>query len=213
MDLATRKMVYYGLLGLLVAGSTIAVFQVAPQVFPTSLLAKDGTLSIYLESIQPDISSNPMITFSPLQSPISQNPPGLSNSLLSLNVTIDSVTIHSNSDSNDAGMTTNTKFTFDVLKPFNVSTLISNAKVPVENVTIVDLHVGSAKAAVQGLVGLQPVKVPSNVLKIPVSPAVHIKAQMSSSIVISGTAHIVFEGNGDIMLTPVLHVEKTTGPQ
>ena len=153
-----------------------------------------------------------MISFTALQSPISQTPQNLSGSLLSLNVTIDSVTIHSNSDTNDAGMTTNTKFTFDVLKPFIVSKLIATAEVPVENVTMVNLHVSSATAAVQGQ-ALQPVKVPSDELKIPVSPAVHVKAQMSSSIVISGTAHVVFEGNGDIMLTPVLHVEKTTGPQ
>src|SRR5690348_275772 len=98
MDLATRKMVYYGLLGLLVAGSTVAVFQVAPQVFPTSLLAKDGTLSIYLASIQSDIPSNPMITLSALQSPVPQNPQR--GSILSLNVTIDSVTVHSNGNSN-----------------------------------------------------------------------------------------------------------------
>src|SRR2546422_9117715 len=210
MDLATRKMVYYGLVGLLIAGSTIALFQASPVQF----LPKDGTLSIYLADIQPDIQGNQVISFGPLLSPISQTPQGLSASLLSLNVTIDSVTIHSNGDLNDAGMTTNTKFTFDVLKPFDVSPLISNAKVPVENVTMVSLHVGIATAAVQGLVGLQlqPVKVPSEELKIPVSPAVHIKAQMSSSIVISGTAHIVFAGDS-IILTPVLHVEKTTGPR
>src|SRR5437667_5701253 len=204
MDLATRKMVYYGLVGLLIAGSTIALFQASP----VQILPKDGTLSIYLADIQPDIQGNQVISFGPLLSPISQTPQGL----LSLNVTIDSVTIHSNGDLNDAGMTTNTKFTFDVMKPFDVSPLISNAKVPVENVTMVSLHVGSATAAVQGLVGLQPVKVPSDELKIPVSPAVHIKAQMSSSIVISGTAHVVFAG-ASIILTPVLHVEKTTVPQ
>ena len=210
MDLATRKMVYYGMVGLLIAGSTIALFQASPA----QILPRDGTLSIYLANIQPDISGNPGITLSALPSPILQTPQKLFGSLLSLNVTIDSVTIHSNGDLNDAGMTTNTKFTFDVLKPFDVSPLISNAKVPVENVTMVSLHVGIATAAVQGLVGLQlqPVKVPSEELKIPVSPAVHIKAQMSSSIVISGTAHVVFAG-ASIILTPVLHVEKTTGPQ
>ena len=205
MDLATRKMVYYGLVGLLIAGSTIALFQASP----VQILPKDGSLSIYLADIQPDIQGNQVISFGPLLSPISQTPQGL----LSLNVTIDSVTIHSNGDLNDAGMTTNTKFTFDVMKPFDVSPLISNAKVPVQNVTMVSLHVGSATAAVKGLVGLQPVKVPSEELKIPVSPAVHVKAQMTSSIVISGTAHIVFQGNGSITLTPVLHVEKTTEPQ
>jgi hypothetical protein len=187
MDPATRKMVYYGLVGLLIAGSTIAFFQASP----VQILPKDGTLSIYLADIQ--------------------TPQTQSSGLLSLNVTIDSVTIHSNADSSDAGMTSHTMFTFDVLKHFNVSKLISSTEIPVENVTMVDLHVASATAAVQGLVGLQPVKVPSDELKIPVTPAVHIKAQMSSSIVISGTAHVVFAGS-NIILTPVLHVERTTGP-
>src|SRR5260370_2104687 len=155
-----------------------------------------------------------MISSNSPQSPISQNPqkPSL-NLVFSLNVTIDSVTIHRNGDSNDVGRALSTTFTFDVMKPFNASKLISSAQVPIENVTMVDLHVAGATAAVQGLVGLQPVKVPSDVLKIPVSPAIHVKAQLSSSIVISGTAHVVFEGNSGIMLTPVLHVEKTSVPQ
>src|SRR6266699_1809430 len=42
MDLATRRMVIYGLFGLLIAGSTIAAFQVVPNPF----LAKDGTVTI-----------------------------------------------------------------------------------------------------------------------------------------------------------------------
>src|SRR2546425_7563845 len=209
MDLATRKMVYYGLVGLLLAGSTIALFQTSPVQF----LPKDGTLSIYLADIQPDILGNQLIPFSALQSPISQASQKLSGTLLSLNVTIYLLTIHKNGDPNAVGKTLSTKFTFDVMKPFNVSKLISTSEVPVENVTMVSLHVASATAAVQDLVGLQPVKVPSDELKIPVSPAVHIRAQMSSSIVISGTAHIVFQGNGSIILTPVLHVEKTTEPQ
>jgi Domain of unknown function (DUF4382) len=207
MDLATRKMVYYGLVGLLLAGSAVALFQASPM----QILPKDGTLSIYLSSIQYDIPGNPNIATNTFQAPLA-HVSGLPT-LLSLNVTIDSVTIHKNGDTNDNGMVvSNMKFTFDVLKSFNVSNLISNAKVPVEDVTMVSLHVASATAAVQGK-GLQTVRVPSAELKIPVSPAVHVSAQKSSSIVISGTAHIVFEGSGDIMLTPVLHVEKTTGPQ
>src|SRR5438552_17806345 len=106
MDLATRKMVYYGLVGLLIAGSTIALFQASP----VQLLPKDGSLSIYLADIQPDIQGNQVISFGPLLSPISQTPQGLSASLLSLNVTIYSVTIHIYGDLNDARMTMNTKF-------------------------------------------------------------------------------------------------------
>ncbi len=201
MDLATKKMVMYGLLGLLIAGSTIAFFQASP----IQLIPKDGTLSIYMSSIQPDILGNPNIAATGSQAPLAHVSGRPTGTLLSLNVTIDRVTIHKNGDTNDGGMVvSNTKFTFDVLKPFNVSTLISKSEVPVENVTMVSLHVAGAVAAVQGLSVTQSVKVPSGELKIPVSPVVHVSAQMSSSIVISGSAHIVFQGNDNITLTPVL---------
>src|SRR2546425_1476207 len=203
MDRATRKMVYFAIVGLLLAGSMIAVFQASP------LLAKDGTVSAYISNIQSDINGQPTITSSSPQS-VNAHVSGKTNvTLLSLNVTFDSVTIERND--NRSAVTTNTKFTFDVLRPFNVSTLISSAKVPTENVTMVMLHVAGAVAAVQGISGLQTVKVPSSELKIPVQPALEVKAQASSSIVISGTAHIVFTGNGQIILTPVLHAEKMTG--
>jgi hypothetical protein len=204
MDRATRRMLYFAVIGLLLASSMIAVFQATP------VLAKDGTVSVYLSNIQTDINGQPTITGSPPQSVnahVSGRPTG---TLLSLNVTIDSVSIDRND--NSSPVTSNTKFTFDVLRPFSVSTLISSAKVPAENVTMVTLHVASATAAVQGINGLQTVKVPSSELKIPVQHALEVKAQTSSSIVISGTAHIVFTGNGQIILTPVLHAQKMTGP-
>src|SRR5438552_18623441 len=106
MDLATRKMVYYGLVGLLIAGSTIALFQASPVQF----LPKDGTLSIYLADIQPDTQGNQAISFGPLLSPNPRTSQGPSASPLSLYVTIDSVTIHSNGDLNAAVMTTDANF-------------------------------------------------------------------------------------------------------
>jgi uncharacterized protein DUF4382 len=210
MDLATRKMVYYGLLGLLIAGSTIAVFRIGPPNMGPFL--KDGTLNVYMSSIQPDIQGN---TITPSQvSPVGTVQLAVKSNLnlLSLNVTIDSITVHASDESDPSGVTHTTSFTFDVLKPLNVATLISSEKVPVENVTMVSLHVSKAVAAVTGITGLASVKVPSDELKIPVSPALHVEGQKTSSIVVSGTAHVVFEGNNDIMLTPVLHVERTTGP-
>src|SRR5436309_6986889 len=170
MDRATRKMVYFAIVGLLLAGSMIAVFQASP------LLAKDGTVSVYISSIQSDINGQPTITSSSAQS-VNAHVSGKTNvTLMSLSVTIDSVAIERNDDS--SAVTTNTKFTFDVLRSFNVSTLISSAKVPAENVTMVTLHVASAIAAVrdsQGISALKTVKVPSSELKIPVEPAVEVK--------------------------------------
>src|SRR6266705_4052436 len=89
MDLATRKMVYYGLVGLLIAGSNVALFQASPfQILP-----KDGTLSIYLSNIQPDILVNPNVASATQAS--SANATGRTcGAVLSLNVTIDRVTIH-----------------------------------------------------------------------------------------------------------------------
>src|SRR2546430_1336823 len=203
MDRATRRMVYFAVIGLLLASAMITVFQASP------LLPKDGTVSVYLSSIQSDISGNPSTTSSTSQSVNAHTPGRPTSTLLSLNVTIDSVTLH-RSDNNGA-VTSNTRFTFDVLKPFSVSTLISSTEVPAENVTMVTLHVASATAAVQGSSGLQTVKVPSCELKVPIQPALEVKAQTRSNIVISGTAHIVFTGNGQIILTPVLHAEKMTG--
>lgn len=211
MDAATKSVVFFGVIGLLLAGSVIALFQVRPGFVP--IPAKDGTVSIYMESIQPDISGNPTMggTAQPADAHVSGRPSG---SILSLNVTIDSVSIHESGEASDSWVPiSNARFTFDVLKPFNVSKLIAMGRVPQENVTMVRLHVATATAAVEGVVGLRFVKVPSDDLKVPVNPALQVKAQLTSSVTISGSAHIVFEGTGQIMLTPVLHAERTTGPQ
>src|SRR5437879_11333598 len=92
MDLATRKMVYYGLLGLLLAGSTIAVFRVAPQMIPVQFLAKDGTFAVYFSSIPSDIQSNQSGSNLAPQA-LGLNPPGQVVPI-SINVTIDSISFH-----------------------------------------------------------------------------------------------------------------------
>ncbi len=207
-DLATRKMVYYGLLGLLVAGSIIGVFRLTPSSM-NSIFAKDGTVNVYMTSIQPDISGNTIIP-SQGTSHISGRPTG---TLLSLNVTIDSVSIHASGDSDTGGMTKNVTFTFNVMKPFNVSTLIASFKVPAENITMVTMHVSKAVASVSGTSGLVTVKIPSGNLKIPVTPGAKVAGQETTKVIITGTAHIVFTGMNSINLTPVLQLQKTEGPE
>ena len=216
MDLATRKMVYYGLLGLLIAGSTVAVFRIAPQVVP----AKDGIISVYFSSIPSDISSDQGIYNSGLLS-IAQ-PSGSPTSskfgftIVSLDVTIDSVMIHK-SGTNDSGwmQVSHGSMTIDLLKPSSVSLLIASDKVPEENVTMVTLHVSNATATVTdtlGIVSAKIVAVSSETLKIPLNSGASVKAQMSTSIV-ANRPHIVIEGNGQIRLTPVLAVDSLNGPK
>ena len=215
MDLATRKMVYYGLIGLLMAGSTIAAFQVVPNPF----LAKDGTLSIYFSGIQSDILSNQSVSQVAF---LSQAPPIIPSSekpaanIISLSVTIDSASLHKSGDANDSWVPIPhwTTTTIDLLKPTNVLTLIASADVPAENITMVRLHVSNAVAAVKDLTGLVSVKtvvVASEMLKIPLSPDARVSGQMTTSIIVD-RPHIVVDGTDQIRLTPVLHVDSVNGP-
>jgi hypothetical protein len=211
MDLATRRMVIYGLFGLLMAGSTIAAFQVVPAPF----LAKDGTLSIYFSGIQSDILSNQSVSqvaFLPVI-PSSGKP---AVNIVSLSVTIDSASLHKSGDPNDSWVPIPhwTTTTIDLVKPTNVLALIGSAAVPAENITMVRLHVSNAVAAVKdssGLVSVKTVGVPSEMLKIPLSPDARISGQMTTSIIVD-RPHIVVDGTNQIRLTPVLHVDSVNEP-
>jgi hypothetical protein len=217
MDLASRKMVYYGLLGLLIAGATITVFRLAPQVVHTSILAKDGSLDIYFASVPSDIPSNSVVSSTGLpygSLPISTNGLLDLSAIVSLEVTIDSVIIHSN-EANNTGWTeiSHSSTTLDLLKPTSVSVLIAGAKVPAQNITLVVLHVSNATATVSllGVITPVPVVVPSGNLKIPLDSGASIKPQMTTSIT-AERPHIVIEAINTIRLSPVLHVNSISGP-
>jgi hypothetical protein len=212
MDAATKSVILFGVIGLLLAGSVIAVFQVKPGFVP--ILAKDGTVSIYMSSIQPDISGNPTVTYSgymasapPINTPSSGKP---SLNIISLNVTIDSVLIHKSGEGNDSGWQEifHGSMTIDLLKSTSVSTLIASAKVPEGNITMVRLVVSSATAAVKdasGGISSWRVTVSSGKLEVPLDTEAGVKAQMTTAITL-GRPHIVVEGNGQIIrLTPSLH--------
>jgi len=217
MDLATRKMVYYGLLGLLIAGSTIAVFRVAPQVAPVQFLAKDGTFAVYFNSIPSDISRKGMSNSGllPVSLPINSDPPGVLT-IVSLNVTIDSIAFH-RSGSNDSGWSDlpQTPVTINLLQPTSVSVLIDSVKIPSENVTMVELHVSHAIATVSvpDILTVEQVVVSSENLKISMDSGASVEPQMTTSIVVD-RPHIVVEGNGNLIrLTPVLSVDSVSGPK
>jgi hypothetical protein len=212
VDLATRKMVYYGLLGLLIAGSTIAVFREAPKVLPViPILVKDGTLSLYFKNVPSDISSNqgmtnpaPLSSSLPLIS-LASNTLGLN--IVSLDVTIDSVMVH-RSGTEDSGwlQVFHGSMSIDLLKPSSVSVLITSNMIPEENATMIQLHVSSASATVSdplGIIGVRIVVVSSDNLKI----------QLKSGAIVVDRPHILIEGNGTIRLTPVLNVDSVSGPE
>jgi len=217
MDLATRKMVYYGLLGLLIAGSTIAVFRVAPRTVP--ILAKDGTLAVYFSSIPSDIQSNQSgSNLVPVQG-LGLNPSAHQIIPVSVNVTIDSISFHDN-EGNDSGWTTDTlspPMTINLLQFTAVSVLIGTEKIPAQNVTMIVLHVSKAVASVSvnGVLSanLVQVSVPSNALKIPMGSGARVDPQRSTKVV-AVRPHIVVAGNSEMVkVTPVLQVGSISGPE
>ncbi len=216
MSPATRSMVYFGLIGLLIAGSVIAVFQVRP------ILSKDGTISIYFANTSSDISGGQTIASTPIiprTPPVAVHAPeNPSLNIVSLDVTIDSVMIHRSGEANDSGwmQISHGPITLDLLKPTSVSTLIASARVPQENITMVRLHVSRATAAVKdasGVIRTETVVVSSDKLEIPLRSDARVKSQMTTSITVE-RPHIVIEGNGRIIrLTPVLNVNSVNGPK
>ena len=214
MNLATRKMVYYGLLGLLIAGSTIAVSRMAPSTLP--VFAKDGTLAVYFSSIPSDIQSDQSGSALVAQS-LALNPP-LRPIHGSVNVTIDSISFHDN-EGNDSGWTTRSlspSVTVDLLQPSSVAILIDKVQIPSQNVTMVILHVSETVASVSidgVLLTNVHVSVSSNTLKIPVNSGARVDPQRTTTIVV-GRPHIVVAGNSNmIKVTPVLNVDSISGPK
>lgn len=205
MDRALLKMLYFGLVGLLIAGSIITVFQTTP------VIAKEGTVSVYFTGIASDIQGDPNV---PVDVAAGAGRPGVD--LLSLTVTIDSVSVHQSGADDESGWTeiSNIPITVDVLRSTDVTTLIAMGPVPEQNITMVRLHVTGATAAVSdsGAVSSMAVLVSNGELKIPLGSA-RVTAQLNTSIAVTGKVNIVFQGNDMIRLTPVLHVDRVTGPK
>jgi hypothetical protein len=216
MDAATRRVFLFSLVGLLLATSTIVVFQLAPFV-PRP--PEYGTVSIYLASTPSDISGGQnvapyaaIIMAPPAGTPASEG----SATITSLSVTISSVLVHVSDEGNDSGWIPLSKnsVTIDLLKPTSLSTLLASTQVPQENITTVRLVVSSATATIKdssGKVTNVSVTVSSGKLEIPLGESAVVKGQMITNIII-GRPHIVQEGNGHIRLTPSLNAT-ITGPK
>jgi hypothetical protein len=192
MDRAARSMLYFGFVGLLVAGSLIAVLQT------TTVIAKEGVVSVYFSSIASDIQGNPGFE------------------VTSLSITIDSISIHRGEESGEVGWTeiSNRSVTLDIMKPTDMDVLIGTGVVQEQNITMVRLHVASAVATVkdpEGNVSTRSVVVSSSELKVPLRSAL-VRAQLATSILLDFNPHVVTQGNDSVRLTPVLHLDRVTGP-
>ncbi len=213
MNPAAKSILLFGLVGLILAGSVVAVFQVTP------IFAKEGKIEVYFANVPSDILSDP--STAEFATPDAAQAPGRPalGQITSLNITIDSVQVHKSGEADEGGWTEilEDTMTIDLMKPTDVAQLVATASIPMQNITMVRLHVAQAVAAVSlgtGTVSIKDVKVPSDKLEIPLRPDAQVKGQLTTSIIVQ-RPHVVVAGNGQviqIILTPGLHVG-TKGPE
>lgn len=205
MNKAVKGVLQFAIVGLLMAGAVVAVFEVV-NPFP-----KEGTIAVYFAYAAPqvDIQGDQYIVTQAAPATGSPDRPNV----LSLEVTIDSVRVHSGISDDETSWTeiSSGSVTLDLMKPSGESILLGSANIAEQNITMVRMHVASASATVEGASGTE-VKVPSGELKIPVNA--QIRGQLTTSIMLApDSVHVVNQPNGDIIVRPVLLVKDVHGPE
>jgi Domain of unknown function (DUF4382) len=200
----TKKLVGYGIVGLVIAVALIAGLQVRPQtILPTT------------GQVQISITGGPLIT-----DPLSVTCHGNANqrsqrdqveNLTSLVVNISSVQVHRTGELNLTGdwiTIPNAPKTLDLLDLRSFNQLLGSTSMPDGVINLVRLTVGSTATAGIGT-GSKSVTVSSGHLDV------QTNAQVTSGKVTRITLelvqpHVVCQGNGDLRLTPELTATSET---
>jgi hypothetical protein len=194
----TKKLVGYGIVGLVIAVALIAGLQVRPH----SVLPSMGTLQISITG-DPKTSDPLSVTCHGNSSHGGQDSQILN--LTSLVVNISSVQVHRTGELNLTGdwiTIPNAPKALDLLDLKTFNQILGSTSMPDGVINLVRLTVGSTATAGIGT-GSKPVTVSSGHLDAQTS------AQVTSGKVTSITLelvqpHVVCQGNGDLRLTPEL---------
>jgi Domain of unknown function (DUF4382) len=202
----TKKLVAYGIVGLVIAIALIAGLQVRPQ----TVLPSTGQVQI-------SITGGPLIT-DPLSVTCHGNTNHMSQrdqveNLTSLVVNISSVQVHRTGELNLTGdwiTLSNAPKTLDLLDLTSFNQLLGSTSMPDGVINLVRLTVGFTATAGIGIgTGSKSVTVSSGHLDV------QTNAQVTSGKVTSITLelvqpHVVCQGNGDLRLTPELTATSET---
>jgi uncharacterized protein DUF4382 len=184
----TKRLVGYGIVGLVIAVALIAGLQVRPQ----NLFPSNGILQISIQSDPLTVSCQGMH--------------GENITLTSLVVNITSVTVHRTGALNLTGEwipLNDTPRTLDLFQLKNV-TQLSSTSLPEGTINIVRIDVASATASSNG----EPVNLVVSSDHLQAQPSAQVTGGMITSIVVM--PHVVCEGNGTFRLTPDLTAMSTT---
>ncbi len=186
MHPATKKLLEYGLVGLVIATGVIA----GVQLRPSSLLPSNGIVQLL-------ITDDPLTVTCPH--------PQASVTFTSLMVNISSVEVHRSGALNLTSewiTLINSPQTIDILKLKNATQLLGSKSLPEGTITSIRLNVTSVVAHTSS--GSVSLRVPSGTLRASLGPVGEVRSGMTTSVVADVQPHIVCEGNGTIRVTPVL---------
>ena len=198
LDPAFRKLLRFGILGLVIAGALV----VGVELRPANIIPVNGTLVVE-------------IVDAPLAELASSTACG-DCSVSSLNVTIDSVQVHREGALNLDGEwmeVLHDTTTIDIVQLKNMTEILGSATIPESMISSVRLHVSSASAKLSGSGTLVTLIIPSDELRIPLQSLVKVKGGLTTTMVIDFQPHVVCQGNGQCRLTPILVLKNIKGPE
>ena len=194
MDPATKSMLQCGLIGLALGGGLLG----ALQARPATLLPFQGSISIQIANPSVEFASNPGPNGCHGDCPVS-----------SLNLTIDSVSVHRSGELNlPAGwlQISQAPTTLDVAKITGLGQLVGQGSIPPGFINLIRLQVSSATALGPNTDGPRPVLVPSGKIDVVLSPSGQVKSGKLTTVFLRFQPRIECSGNGngDCRLRPVV---------
>ena len=214
MNQAAKGVLQFAIIGLIMAGAAVAVFEVAHVADVGYPFAKDGAVAVYF-AYASSLPNYQLDQYALVQPSSGDLGPPERPIVLSLDVTINSVEVTSNEETGWTVISSET-VTLDLMKQSGETIQLGLTNIVEQNIAMVRMHVASASAAVEYSDGTQAsreVRVPSGELKIPVMA--EIRGQLTTSITITPDMDAVktVTQTDPIILRPTILLTKVAGPQ
>ncbi len=192
MDAATKSMLQFGLIGIVLASGLVG----ALQTRPATVLPFQGTVSVQI--------ANPNLEFASDYNGCHGDCP-----VSSLNLTIDSVSVHRSGELNLTGgwlQISQAPTTLDIARITGIGQLVGQGPIPPGFINLIRLKVSTATALGPHTNGTVSVTPPSGKLDVVLSPSGEVKSGRLTTVLLSFQLKIDCNGNGntECRLKPVV---------
>ncbi len=183
MDATTKNMLQFGLIGIALASGLVG----ALETRPATVLPFQGTLSVEIANPNLEFASNPNGCHGNCQ-------------VSSLNLTIDSVTVHRTGGLNLTGgwlQISQAPTSLDIAKITGIGQLVGQAPIPPGFINLIRLQVSAATALDPSTSSPVSVMVPSGKIDVVLSPSGEVRSGKLTTVLLSFDLRIECNGNGN----------------